>query len=554
MDHNFFSKEGHTRFILILLVLSYFFLMFGNGIVSLTHPDEVFYVQTAKEMIQHKSWLVPYIFDGPQFEKPILFYWLLAGAIKEFGVSPFVARFWPSFFGILGVITTYWLAFMLFQNKRVAFFSGLILSSSFIYLALSRAVLTDMVFSILVVISLAFFYLGYTNSKWKNVGIIFCFIFSALAVLAKGVLGLLLPGLVVLAYLFYRKDLKFIKSWTFLLGMILFLLIAVPWHIYIYRLFGKEFIDEYVFNVHIRRIFDAEHPKSDTWHFYPLMMFGGIFPWSLYLIPGIALWFKELRNRSAKKDQIIFLSLVIGVVFMIMQVAHSKLASYIFPVFPAIAILLGYYLEKTSLAHPTKGWKFISYLLAFLLLGLAVGAIFASQRYKALIPNMNVVYLFSVLGIFCSFLISFFIRGNKHLATTLSVPGITVIVLITLFLGHPMAEPWVSCKDICDRFNMMDKSDSTVLSAKFYVRGVKFYTDRKTAVIDINGNGFFSPHPIPFLNTDQKVLNFLNGQSLTYGIVKESNVVDLNRITKGLFKITFFEKIGGKQILKIEKL
>jgi len=82
----------------------------------------------------------------------------MASAIKWFGLTPFVARFWPAFFGIIGVGITYWLAWMLFQRKRLAFISGLILSTSLIYIALSRAVLTDMIFSVLVVISLAFFY------------------------------------------------------------------------------------------------------------------------------------------------------------------------------------------------------------------------------------------------------------------------------------------------------------------------------------------------------------------------------------------------------------
>jgi len=94
-----------------------------------------------------------------------------------------------------------------------------------------------------------------------------------------------------------------------------------------------------------------------------------------------------------------------------------------------------------------------------------------------------------------------------------------------------------------------------VLASKFYVRGIRYYTDRPMAVIDINGKGFWSPHPIPFLNTDQKLVEFLNQRPVTWAILKEGNVQDLHRILKNRkFKINELEGIGGKFILKIEKL
>ena len=109
-----FETLSHKRLVGILMAAAYALLMMGNGFVSLTHPDEVFYVQSAKEMITHHSWLTPMIFDAPQFEKPALFFWLLSLNIKLFGVTPFAARFWPALFAILGVAVTYLSALMLF--------------------------------------------------------------------------------------------------------------------------------------------------------------------------------------------------------------------------------------------------------------------------------------------------------------------------------------------------------------------------------------------------------------------------------------------------------
>src|SRR3989344_5559812 len=70
-----FEMLSHKKLVGILMAAAYVLLMMGNGFVSLTHPDEVFYVQSAKEMIQHHSWLTPMIFDAPQFEKPVFFFY-----------------------------------------------------------------------------------------------------------------------------------------------------------------------------------------------------------------------------------------------------------------------------------------------------------------------------------------------------------------------------------------------------------------------------------------------------------------------------------------------
>jgi 4-amino-4-deoxy-L-arabinose transferase-like glycosyltransferase len=86
-------NNKYLKHILILVGLSYFFFMLGNSILSLTNPDEVFYAQIAKEMAQHKTWMVPYLFGHPNFEKPIFTYWLLRIGFIIFGISSFSARF-----------------------------------------------------------------------------------------------------------------------------------------------------------------------------------------------------------------------------------------------------------------------------------------------------------------------------------------------------------------------------------------------------------------------------------------------------------------------------
>ena len=136
----------------------------------------------------------------------------------------------------------------------------------------------------------------------------------------------------------------------------------------------------------------------------------------------------------------------------------------------------------------------------------------------------------------------------------LAVVNVSVVLLIALFISRSYVEPWVSCKHISDIFNTIDKSDTVVLASKFYVRGVRFYTDRKMGVIDILGKGFYSPHPIPYFNNDGDILMLLHEQPFTYCIVKDGSVIHLERIAgMGHYRLEHLYNIGGKYIYRIHK-
>ena len=112
-----------------LLVLCYVLFQFGNGRVSLTDPDDVFYADTAKEMLAHHSWLTPIMFDQPQFEKPPLYYWLLMFAFQLFGVTAWAARLVGVVIGFGAVATTYLFARHV-ANERAGLISGIVLATS----------------------------------------------------------------------------------------------------------------------------------------------------------------------------------------------------------------------------------------------------------------------------------------------------------------------------------------------------------------------------------------------------------------------------------------
>lgn len=546
--------KENIRNILVLSALCYIFFIFGNSILSLTYPDEVFYTQTAVEMVQHKTWMTPYLFGQPQFEKPIFLYWLMRIAFIIFGVNSFSARFFPALFGTIGVIAIYLLCVIGFKDKRKAMLSSLILMSSGLYIGLSRTVFTDMIFSVFILLALLFFFWGYAREKWKGLSILLFFIFCACAVLSKGPLGLFIPIIVVFIFLALRKDFNFRFSGYAFWGFILFLLISLPWYILMIKKYGSAFTDEFFVNDHLRRLIEAEHFSADTWYFYPGSMIMGMFPWSLYVLISLGLLFKD----AWKKTEPIYAFLIswIGVVFLIFQPAHSKLASYIFPMFPALAIVAGDFIcDAVSLKKHERALQLASLItlliIVFFTVSLVVG-VFAFHSYilkylSSKIPIYLLILLFTLQAGF------FYLKLRRReffkcaYALMLFVPIIfSVIPLIAKDI-----EPQLSLKDTCDYLLKNYKVEGTIAASKIFVRGIRYYSNKDVAIMNPHGKNFFSPHPIPFLDTDKKVADFLRSQPVTYCVFKKkTSIEDIQRQGEE-FNIEILKHIGNQYIVRV---
>ncbi len=531
------------------------FFILGNNLLSLTNPDEVFYALSVKEMMQHGTWLVPYIFNQPHFEKPILFFWLLRAAFQAFGMNSFAARFVPAVFAIFGCVGTYLFCRSSFQDKKKAFFCAAVLMSSALYIALARVVMTDMVFSVFVALSLISFYMGYLDSRRRTLKVIGFFFFAALAVLTKGALGIIFPWGAVCLFLFLQRDLKFLFSKTVLAGIVVFSAVALPWYLWIWKQYGMAFVDEFFYNDHFRRVLEAEHGGNDRWFFYPLTIILGMFPWGIFSIAAMIGLIKRLRSKDANPVYS-FLMCWIACVFVICQIAHSKLVSYILPVFPAVAILTGDYI-----------WEFIktSRKRFFVMVGLSVTPLIIISsafllvafnkieipfKYYEFLPDQGVAIIFFVLAVVIS-LIPVVLAFKEKQRQSLFVLAMQIPLILTVaFAVRTSYEPSVSSQFVSAYLLKQPETMDTVLCSKMFARGVRYYTDKDIAVV---GSAFFSPHPVAMLDSEASILNFLAGKTVVYAVVKKSDFEKI-QATVGVNKqhtIEELEHIGDAYILKI---
>jgi len=432
-------------------------------------------------------------------------------------------------------------------NERKSLLSALVLVSAGLYIGLARTVYTDMIFSVLILLALASFFWGYTVAKRRRAGFLWFFVFSALAVLAKGPLGLAIPVLIVIAFLAIRRELRIFFSAHLAWGLLVFVLIALPWYIFVIQKYGHSFTHEFVYNVHIRRLFEAEHPQNDRWYFYAGSAIVGMFPWSIFVLISFVYLLRRLIRRNASPMHLL-LACWILVTIAIFQPAHSKLISYIFPMFPALAIIVGD-LMGDWVESKRRGTIYVfgatcCVTLAVIPIGLIVGA----TLFHEYVPSMPVVIGLIILFAAMLGTMVFLLARKKSLYCAYLLSASLPILLFSGLYFHRNIDPYLSSESACKYLVENNDVNSTILCSKYFARAVHYYTDKEIAVINVAGAPFFSPHPIPYFDSEEQVRSFLRSRPVTFCIVDAPGLRHLERIAGDEMNLEVQTKTGNEYV------
>ncbi len=544
-------RPFYFKRISILFLICGALFLYGNNLFSLSDPDEVFYSLTAKEMAAKNEWMTPLIFGQPQFEKPPLTYWLLETAFKTWGESPFMARLFPAAFACLGVMAIYFLGLMGFNDERKAFLSAVALATCAFYAGMGKTVFTDMIFTVLILCAFTMFMVGFTDRRRQGIGFIGFYVFCALATLTKSPLGFLIPQIAVILFLLYQRQINFLKTWWVPMGLLVYIGIALPWYVFIYKQYGHAFIHEFFYNDHWRRLMEAEHHGNDHWFFYPMTMVAGFFPWSLFLLAAWVDLFKRLKSSVTMMDHLT-LSWVLAF-FVVFQTAHSKLASYILPLFPALALMTGNFLGNalSQIQHRKRMQNLLCVSFTILaLLGVAVmGGHKIFHRYLSCQLPMyflsGSLITLSGLGITLAF--------QERFQTALYVLALSLCpIFFTAVMVRTDLEGYVSSHEASEYIPQRALEPMTVLTSKANARGIRFYTGQDVAVVDYSGKPFFSPHPVPILDTTSKIMRVLESQRVTLGVIRKTAYQDILKNCSAYYHISLLKVIGYDYVVRIE--
>ena len=285
-------------FLGLVFVVSLLFFLIGNGSLAVTDPVESNYALTAKEMVLSGDWISPRIYGIFWYDKPIFLYWLLCISYTIFGSTDFASRYPSAVFGAASIALAAW--FMLRQTGRkpaALLLAGMTATSLEVW-AISHSIITDQILFFFTSTTMFCTYLGLTEEKKKY--IIAAYVMAGFAVLTKGPVGLILPGLFFLIFAGIRKNLSYVKRLFPIAGILLFLVVTLSWYGTMYLKHDMDFIDGFLGFNNVIRATVSEHPDANVWYYYLVLIPVSLLPWSgpcLY-----ALW-----KRRGNYDEYVYM-------------------------------------------------------------------------------------------------------------------------------------------------------------------------------------------------------------------------------------------------------
>ncbi|MBK9956524.1 MAG: glycosyltransferase family 39 protein [Rhodocyclaceae bacterium] len=306
---------------------------------KLVKSDEGRYAEIPREMVASGDWLTPRLNGIKYFEKPPLQYWATATAFELFGQHDWTARLWPALTGFLGILLAWFAGRRLF-GAEAGLLAAVTLASSLLYLGIGHFNSLDMGLTFFLEAAVFGFLLAQSGERrWM----LAAWAALALAVLTKGIVALVLTGGTLLLHSLLTRDLSPWRRLEFARGLPLFLLIAAPWFIAV-SLANPEFAHFFFIHEHFERFLTKVHHRyQPAWYFVPILILGAL-PWTTLALQSLAqAWRQREKSGFAARR---FLVLWCVVVFGFFSVSDSKLPSYILPLFPALALLLGDWLNR----------------------------------------------------------------------------------------------------------------------------------------------------------------------------------------------------------------
>ncbi|MGJ7914053.1 glycosyltransferase family 39 protein [Massilia sp. LXY-6] len=312
---------------------------------TLVPPDEGRYAEMAREMFASGDWITTRLNGIKYFEKPPLQTWMNALTFEVFGLGDWQARLWTGLCGLMGVVLTGHAGKRVF-GERIGFYAALVLASSLYWVICSQVNSVDMSLSSMMTIALCALLIAQrddaTPSEQRN-WMLVCWAGMALSVLAKGLIGLVLPGGVLVLYTLFARDWKIWTRLHLVKGLLLFFLIAAPWFVLV-GLKNPEQPHFFFIHEHFDRFLKKEHHREAAWWvFFALLAIGSV-PWIGVLVQSLVLGAKPEQGALRFKPRLLLLVWVAFIILFFTK-SNSKLPGYIVPVFPAAALLIAIYLD-----------------------------------------------------------------------------------------------------------------------------------------------------------------------------------------------------------------
>ena len=431
-------------YVLVLFVVLLYFL--NLGAFQVWSPNEAFYADSARRMLQNGDFINPYYNGELRLNKPPMTYWLVAIGYSLFGVNEFGLRFMHALLGLGSAFITMLMAKELTGSWKAGVYSFLALSLSVQFFANSQYASPEVPFTFFITLSLYLWLLYYKRGYLFLLPL--AFFASSLAMLVKGPAGFVLPAGIVFIYLLLKDPRELLKLRYYILS-VLALLLGLWWQAY--QIFTKgSLFWEVFYKENLKRIYHGSEPI----YFYLADLNVSFLPYSLIFFPAFLWVVIKLKREYA--FPLVWFAFIYGLFSLIAQ----KIPVYVMPAFPALALITSGFLLSEDWERLKKSLSFVVSLLVALAVLFAVLFFSLNPLILTLLPLPFLLFL-----------------RDYRLAPAMA--GILIVVLLKFAL-LPSLEEKRKVREVGEFIKMLDaKASRPVYEVGHLHHSLPFYAERR---------------------------------------------------------------------------
>lgn len=484
------NRMGGARALLMLAVIATVWLWLAGG-RPLMDPDEARYAEIPREMLLSGDWVIPRLNGLPYLEKPPLQYWATMLAYRAFGVSEWSARLWTVLTSLATLLVVYAYASRTWSPTVAPRATGF-LASAFIFVLLGHQLTLDAsltFFLTLATLSFCYAQQHRTGTSGGARAMLVCWAALAAAVLTKGMVAILLPGAVLALYSLGQRDWQSWRHLNLRWGLPLFVLLAAPWFVLAAQR-NADFLQFFFVHEHWQRFLTRSADRYQPWWFFPVIFLAGSMPWTVQAVRTMLFGWGAGRPAGIF-DATRLLWVWCWAVLVFFSLSKSKLAPYILPMFPALALLIASdsvrQVRRDALYAPT-----VSGLALLLALLLALGVLSIDRdldlvnvaSLRVVQHNLRWIALALLAGMLAA---GYFLWRRRPWRASIAIAIAWFTSGVALFPVLQPIYPLLSSRDLASAVPAALDPQTEVYSVRMYRHGLTFYWRRPLVLVGYRG-------------------------------------------------------------------
>ena len=496
--------------IFVLCLLPLLLYLLPLPFTPLMEPDEGRYSAIPSAMNATGDYVTPRLKAAVYFEKPPLAYWATAAFFRIFGENEFSSRLFAALCAWGCILLVYRMG-LYFHDARTGLYAAAVLATFLFHVAIGRINILDMPLAFFVCMAIWSGFRFFAAAEGKKRWLYLLYFFSAVAFLAKGLIGIVFPFGVLAIWLLVSGRWRNLFRLFSPVGALIFLAVSLPWLIFV-QLGNPDFFRFFFIQEHLLRYTTRLHDRYQPFYFYLPVILAGTLPWCAFLPEAIQGLRKDESFFSGMEKR--FLLTWFGLIVLFFSISSSKLIPYIAPAFLPLALGFGHLFRRYEerLAH---GEARLSVPLRYRLPGILTALLFMAVLFVPVFlrehrvawgnwwPWIAVPFLMQMLMLF----LPDRMRRKTGRGWFASIYLLSALFLISL--TGPVAQylaPYKSAYSLSQAIRDLIPAKAMVYQYGMSLHGVDFYTGRRTPIVDDIGEVRYGSEQLPVAERERYFL------------------------------------------------